>query len=67
MNLWQKKIFQKLKRDALKVHSFKLLFETNKGSSGICLKIKALKVKFTKILTIKKNKVIKFWRVLNVS
>ena len=39
----------------------------NFGSSGICVKIKVFKVKFTKILTIKKNKVIKFWRLLNVS
>ena len=37
------------------------------GSFGICVKIKVFKVKFTKILTIKKNKVIKFWRLLNVS
>ena len=39
----------------------------NFGSSGICVKIKVFKVKFTKILTIKKNKGFKFWRLLNVS
>ena len=36
-------------------------------SSGIYVKIKVFKVKFTKILTIKKNKGFKFWRLLNVS